>query len=174
MDEFKLGAADLGLVGWLAVVDEPPDDPGRTEDAGDEESRTPSVADCDPGNNGGRKDRADVRAGVEDSGCERTLALRKPFRRGLDGGGEVAGLAEAEEEARDAEAQCRTSEGMAHGGDAPYAHDDGVADARAEAVDHLPSENEADGVSELKGADDVAILRFCPADAVLQHRCENA
>src|SRR5580698_6743595 len=43
---------------------------------------------------------------------------------------------------------------MGHGGDAPDAHDDGVG--------------------ELEGADDVTVLRFGPADAVLKHGGEDA
>ena len=42
--------------------------------------------------------------------------------------------------------------------------DGGVADAGAELIDEASGENESDGISELKCADDVAVLRFRPTD----------
>ena len=45
--------------------------------------------------------------------------------------GEVSGFAEAEEEAGNAEAERGAGEGVGHGGEAPGAHDEGVAEAGA-------------------------------------------
>ena len=56
------------------------------------------------GTTSGREQRAHVGARVEDAGGERALLLREPLGHRLDGGGEVAGLAQAQQEPHEREA----------------------------------------------------------------------
>jgi hypothetical protein len=82
-----------------------------------------------------RDDRTDVGAGVEDARRERALASREPFGDRLDRGRKVAGLAEPERKARDAEAERGGRERVAHRCEAPHSNHECVADACANAVD---------------------------------------
>ena len=89
---------------------------------------------------------------------------------GLDGGGKISGLAEPEEDARDAELKGSVGQSMAHRREAPDTHDDDVADAGADLVDDTSGHEQADGVGDLEGVDDVAIVDFGETDALLQRR----
>ena len=99
-----------------------------------------------------------VGAGVEEAGGEGALFGGEPLGGGLDGGGEVAGLAEAEQDAGDAEADDGDDEGVAHGGQRPDADGEGVADLGAELVDDAAGDEEADAVGDLEADDDVAVV----------------
>src|SRR5580698_8717610 len=136
MDEIKLCAADFWVFRWLAIVGEPPDDPGHAEDAGGKKGGAPAETQRNPGDERRGENGSDISAGVEDAGCEGALALRKPFGSGFDRGWEITCFSETEEESCNAEAECGADERMAHGSQAPEAHNEGVADARAELVDH--------------------------------------
>ena len=82
----------------------------------------------------------------------------EPLGDGLDGGGEVAGFAEAEEDAGDAEAGDGGDQRVAHGGEGPDADGEGVAGLGAELVDDAAGEEEADAVGDLEADDDVAVV----------------
>ena len=100
-----------------------------------------------------RQDRPNVSAGVEDTGSQRTLSLRKPFGDGFDGCREIAGFSEAQTEARNAELKGAAGERVAHCGKTPDAHEDAIANARAEAVDV------SSGVERSPGLKDPAKIR---------------
>ena len=78
---------------------QPDDEPDDAEAAGEDEGALPAEVDGDPGNGERDEDGSDAGAAVEEAGGEGAFALGEPFGDGLDGGGEVAGFAEAEEEA---------------------------------------------------------------------------
>ena len=69
------------------------------------------------------------------------------------------------QEARDAEFEGGVGQRMAHRGEAPDAHDDDVADAGADLVDNAAGDQQADGIGELEGVHDVAVIDFGQADA---------
>ena len=98
----------------------------------------------------------------------------EPLGGGLDGGGEVAGFADTEAGAGDAELEDRVGERMAHRGEAPHGHDDHVADASADPVDKAAGHEQAQRVGHLKCVDDVAVVEFGHADACLERRLGDA
>src|SRR5690606_34095966 len=69
----------------------PEDKPYKSERTRDNESPFPSPYFSDKRHSKGRYYRAEVGAGIENTGCERALPLREPLGRGLDGSGEVTG-----------------------------------------------------------------------------------
>ena len=58
VDMPQFGAGERGVVAGLAIFSVPENDPRRTEEACDQESRVPAVVDGDPGNDDGRQNRA--------------------------------------------------------------------------------------------------------------------
>ena len=102
------GEVDLGLGGAAAepVVRErePENEPDEPHGAGADEGGVPSPAQGDGGDENGCDECRGVGAGVEEAGGEGAFLGGEPFGGGLDGGGEVAGFAETEEDAGDAEA----------------------------------------------------------------------
>src|SRR5204863_101250 len=66
-----------------------------------------------------RKDRAGVRAGIEDARGEGPLLFGEPLAHALDGAGKVGGLAEAEQRARGGKGRGGASERMADRREAP-------------------------------------------------------
>ncbi len=124
--------------------------------AGGEEGCAPSPVGGDEGDEGGGDEGGGVGAGVEEADGLGALLGGEPLGDGLDGGGEVAGFAEAEEDAGDAEAGDGGDERVAHGGERPDADGEGVAGLGAELVDHAAGEEEADAVGDLEEDEDVA------------------
>src|SRR6185503_22572 len=102
-----------------SVKSQPRDEPQKPERPGEEKCSAPTPPDRYDRNHERRDERADVRAGIEDSSCERALLFWKPFGAGLDRGGEIAGLTEAQEETRDAKTKYCTRERVAHRRNAP-------------------------------------------------------
>src|ERR1700733_8614713 len=168
VDVTEFGASERGMIGRFAVVLPPPKNPKRAEDAGGEEGGAPSEADRSPGHDERSENGSDICAGVEDARSQRALALRKPFGDGLNGGGKVAGLSNAEEESCDAKLKRAVGERVSHGGETPNAHDQDVADPRANLVHQAARDEQADGVGGLEGIHDIAVVEFCQADRVLE------
>ncbi len=133
-----------------------------------------SPCDDDDGDEEGGEDGADVRAGVEDSGRGGALFLWEPFGDGFDGGGEIAGLAETEAEACDAEAEGGAGERGAEACEGPECKGDGVTDAGADLVDEASHEDESEGVGEGEAGVDKAELVVAPADGFLEVAGEDA
>ena len=148
-----------------------PDEPDRTRD---QEGGRPAEADGDPGHDGRGDHGPDIGPGVEDARGQRPLPAGEPLGHGLDRRREVPGLAEPEGEAGDAEGQGAPGGRVGHGRDAPEADGQGVADPGPETVDEPAEGGEADGISDLEGGDDVAILDLAPADLLLQVRRQDA
>ncbi len=143
----------------LVVGEEQPDDaPDEPHGAGRDKGGVPSPAHGD----GGDKDRSDegggVGAGVEEAGGEGSFFRGEPLGSGLDGGGEVSGFAEAEEDAGDAEADYAADERVADGGASPDENGEGIAGLGAEPVDDATGEEEADAVGDLKADQDAAVI----------------
>jgi len=161
------------MVFGTVISRDPPDDPDCAEETCRQKGGAPTEFYGDPWDQSGRKYRADIRSGIENAGYERAFSLGEPFRGRLDGGGETARFAKPEKEASDSETERGRSEGVPHRSGAPEGHDDDVADAGAELIDEASGENESDGISELKCADDVAVLRFRPTDGVLERGREE-
>ena len=118
----------------------------------------PAIARGDGGDQDGRDEEAGVGAGVEEADGQGALFGGEPLGGGLDGGGEVAGLAEAEEDAGDAEADDAGDQRVADGGERPDDDGEGVAALGAELVDDAAGEQKADAVGDLEAADDVAVV----------------
>ena len=87
--------------------------------------------------------------------------------------GKLPGLADTEAKARNAEFKSGVGQRVAHGGKAPDAHDQDVADARADLVDHSAGHEQADGVGSLKGIHDIAVVDLRQADGVLERGLEQ-
>jgi hypothetical protein len=161
------------LAGWPVDAD-PRDEPHGTQHAGEEERCLPAPRDGDDGHCQRRENGADVRARIEDACRERALAPGKPLRNGLDGGGKIPGLTQAEEKARDGETQHAARERMTHRRDAPHADRERIADARAELVDDRSCAQQADRIRRLKRGDDGAVLDLVPAELPPEIRREHA
>src|SRR5258706_8601383 len=140
-DQFQLRGGNLLPPFGNLVQPEPERQPDQPRDAGEDEGPSPAEGVGDDGNGGGSDDGADVRTGVEDGRGEGALAFREPERHGLDGGGEVATLADAERHAGGEESAYRADQRVRHGGQTPGEDRDRVADLRAVAVDE-PAEGE--------------------------------
>ena len=150
-------------------IEHPPDpEPEEADRPRHDERPLPAPGEGDEGNDRGRDHRADVGPGVEDAGGERPLFLREPLRHRLDGGREVGGLAEAQGEAGDPEAQGRARRGVEHGGDAPEGDREGEAEAGAHPVEQAARHQQPEGVGGLEGGHDIAVLDLAPADAALE------
>ena len=140
-----------------------------------------------------RDQRADVRAGVEDAGGERALALREPLGHDLDRRREIAGLAQAERKPRGDESGDRSAVGEAdqprgarprrpehaglgvrHRREAPDDDDQREAEARAEPIHQPAGDQQPDGIGELEREHDVGVVDLGPAELRLQRRLEDA
>src|SRR6266404_7529064 len=91
-----------------AIGREPEREPDETQTPCNDERPLPAVVDGDKRHGQRRDDGADVRATVKDAGRERALPLWKPFGDRLNAGWEVTCFAQAQSEARRAEAKART------------------------------------------------------------------
>jgi hypothetical protein len=162
------------MAGRTLVGGPPDDEPDHAEAAGEDEGPLPAEMGGDPGHREGNEDGSDAGAAVEEAGGEGAFAFGEPFRDGLDGGGEVAGFAKAEEEAGDAEGERRAGEGVADGREAPQADGEGVAETNADGVNDAADSEQPHGIGGLEGNDDVAVLKLGPADLGLEQWGEEA
>src|SRR2546428_13359409 len=105
---------------------------------------------CDPGNRERSDDRANIRAGVKNSRCQRALLFWKPLGGSFDRSGKIAGLADAESCARDAKAESRSSQRMSHRGQTPDRQRRLVADLCPEAIDQATCEQKSKRASRIE------------------------
>ena len=122
----------------------------------------------------GRDDDADVRAGVEDAGCERAFLLWKPLGDRLDRARKIAGLAEAEREPREAEAGDGADDRVAHARQAPDDDRERVGESGADPVEDAAGQQQAEAVREAEPRDDVAVVHLAPAELAAERRRENS
>src|SRR5260370_23360348 len=162
--KFALGAVRMLL--RCTVEQQPKNQPGKAESAGQEESPAPAQMDSDPGHNQRRDNCADVRAGVENSRRQCTLFLWEPFRNALDARRENSRFAEPQGRAGNHKATQRICHCMSHGGKAPENHGDGVTYTRAQAVNQAAHKNHAYRVSRLKGEHQMPKANIIPAKLV--------
>src|SRR5262249_36623149 len=97
-----------------------------------------------------RNERADVCAGVKDSGSQCPLFLRKPFGDRFDRRRKVSCLAKTEKEARDAKAKHAARERVAHRRYAPEDYCQRESLARADAIHQSTDTEQADRVRSLE------------------------
>ena len=153
---------DLGLSGSAAKLvvgeDEPEDEPDESHGAGADEGGVPAEAHGNGCDENGSDEGGGVGAGVEETGGEGAFVGGEPLGDGFDGGGEVAGFAEAKQDAGDAEASDTGDEGGADRSASPNEDGDGVAGFGAELVDDAAGEEEADAVGDLERDEDAAVV----------------
>src|SRR5262249_7919131 len=150
------------------VVLPPPQNPKRTEDAGGKKSCSPSELDGYPRNKERGENGADVCAGVEDACSQRALTLREPFSDCLDGSWKVPGFSDTEEKPREPELKRGIGERVPHSRETPHAHNEDVADARADFVNQTSGDQQADCIRGLECVDNVTVVDFSKADRVLK------
>ena len=138
--------------------EEPDDGPDESHGAGADEGGVPSPASGDGGDEHGRDEGGGVGAGVEEACGQGALFGGEPLGRGFDGGGEVAGFAEAEEDAGDAEADDAGDERVADGGASPDEDGEGIAGLGTEFVDDSAGEEEANTIGDLEADKDPAVV----------------
>src|SRR5258708_21536508 len=108
-----------GMVLGPAVIPKPPQNPEHTEDSSSQKSCVPTVAQRHPWHDGGGKDRANIRPGVEDARSQRPFALREPFGNSLDRGGESAGFVQAREQTPNPQIPHQARQSVAPNGETP-------------------------------------------------------
>ena len=118
----------------------------------------PSPAQSDGCDQNRGNESGGVGAGVKDANGFGTLVGGEPLGCGFDGGGEVAGLAEAEEGAADHEADDARDQRGADGGASPDEDGESITLLGAQLVDNASREEEADAVCDLKGDEDAAVV----------------
>ena len=101
---------------------------------------------------------AHIRARVEESGCERPLALGKPLCHRLDAGGKVGGLAQTEQKHGQRKTGDRKRRARQHGCDAPQSDGDRERLARAQLVGQTTRDQHRDAVSQLERDCDDPVL----------------
>src|SRR5512133_470517 len=102
------------MFAWPAVASKPPNHPKHADGARRNECHVPAIANGHPRNDERSENGPDIGSGVEESGGEGPLFLRKPFGDGFDGGGEVSGFSKPEQEACHSEAHSRTRQSVPH------------------------------------------------------------
>ena len=150
--------------------------PGR---AGEDEGHLPAplVAEMDhaPGNEERGDHRAEVRAAVEDGRGQGALALREPLGDGLDRGGEVAGLADAEGAADgDVRRQQPPGEGIERSRRWTRDERNGQAQLGADPVDEPSGRNSDAGIDRGKRGGQIRIIAIRPAEASLEEALISA
>src|ERR1041385_68046 len=117
-----------------SIERQPRRQPQKTERARKDEGRAPapSVGDC--AHDERRDERANVCAGVKDSGRECTFFLRKPLGHSLDRRRKISGFAEAQKKASNAETKHTARERVAHRRNAPEDDRERKALARSDAI----------------------------------------
>ena len=144
----------LCLAGGV-VEPEPEDQPKKTRGAGENEGHLPSllVAEMDqaPGNEEGGDHGAKIRAAVEDAGGQGPFPLGEPLGHGLDGGGEIAGFADAEGAAHHNVHHHQPSDkGVEHAEHGPDDERKGQAELGADSIDDPAGQNGHAGVNAVK------------------------
>ena len=163
MDVRQLRRSDSRVMFRPPVHDCPGDHPGKSQRTRHQKANLPAIAQGKPGNHEGGDQRADVGAGIEDSGGKGALFLGKPFRDGLDGSRKVAGLSQSEADASRNKSRDRAHPRVRHGGDAPEDDRERKSTAAFQPVDHATHKDEADPIGQLKPEDDVAVIDLVPA-----------
>ncbi len=174
LDVLELRAGQAGMIFRLFVDGQPKRQPNESNAAGDDEGPLPTQVRDDPGNQERRGKRAHVRSGVKDSSGEGTLLFRKPFRYGLDAGGENSGFPKPQRRASHHETGQAAGRGMSHRRQAPKSHGQGISQARANAVNQAAHHHHAEGVGDLKRGNQVGVIVLVPVQIGLQGGLEQA
>src|SRR5690606_1423865 len=136
--------------------------PYKSERTRDNESPFPSPYFSDKRHSKGRYYRAEVGAGIENTVCERALPLREPLGRGLDGSGEVTGLADPQQRPCCGKAYCTPGKSREHRRETPHRQGYGIADLGSDLVDEPARTQHADRVGQLKGHHNIGVVGFRP------------
>ena len=163
----------LGLSGTAAQAvvweDEPDDAPENAHGSGADKGSVPAETGGDGGDENWSDKEGGAGAGVEYPVGQCTLFRGEPLSGGLDGGGEVAALAEAEEDSGDAEADHAGDDGVAEGGACPDGDGASVTHLGAQLVDDASGEEKADAVGDHEAFDDVGIVEVIGDLELRQH-----
>src|SRR6185369_1429601 len=156
-------------------IESPPrDEPEKTNRTGNDKRRAPTPFVSNPGHDERCDERADVCAGVENTGGQRTFFFRKPLRHRFDRSGEISRFTEAKKEASDAKPEHGMGQRMAHRRDAPEDYRERESFACADAIDYASDTQEPNRISALKRKDDPAITNFTPTNFVVNGCLENS
>ena len=156
------------------VHGEPEGEPEQPGDADEGERALPSEVENQVGHDGRGEDCAHGGAAVEESGGEGAFLFGEPLGDDFDAAGPVAGLADAEQKAEDAEAEGAARESVQGRGDAPPGDAEAVAEARAQTVDHGAGEPVHDGVGEEEGGDHARVVLVGHVELFAQDRGGDA
>jgi len=157
------------------VEPEPENQPEKTGGTGEDEGHFPAllIAEMDeaPRHEQRADHRATICAAVENAGGERAFALGKPFGDGLDGGGKISGLADAEQAAHDhVHPRQAADEGI---GDSKHRPDDerqGEAELGADLVNDPAGENGHARVKRREGGGQIRKIGVAPAEPARRRR----
>ncbi len=174
------------MVFGFSVNGQPGDDPQEIDDGRDDKRTSPTHRGAGNGDRGelchdegktpGHENPADVGTGIKQTGGQGTLAFGEPFGGRLDGGGEIAALTQAEQDAADEEAGDGTAEDvpdlgrkrMRHRRQAPEGTGKDESPAQAHHV-HQPAHDEhADRVGGAEGHLHVPVILFGPTKGLSQ------
>lgn len=158
-DGSEVGLRLGGAAAKPVVREEEPDDgPDESHGAGADEGGVPSPAEGDCGDEHRRDEGGGVGARVEEACGQGAFFGGEPLGCGFDGSWEVAGLAESEKDAGDAEAHDAGDERVADGGASPDENGEGIAGLGAEFVDDPAGEEESNTVGDLEADEDTAVV----------------
>src|SRR5262245_40468565 len=134
----------------LMIQGQPKGNPNKAEKAGQYEGPLPAVPQCYQRDCKSSYNHTDVGARIKDTRGSGSLLFWKPFCGGLDSGGKIATLSEAEREPRDAEAQNRSGQRVTHCCDTPEDYGQSITDPGAQFVHQAAGDDESPRVCELK------------------------
>ena len=172
--EFRRVRIVVILRGRLCFGEEPKHQNNQATAGGEQKAGAPTVLRREVDEHDGADHGGDIRAGVEDAGCEGAVFLGEPFGNTLDGGGEVTRLSQTEKGPADAEAERAANQTVRGRRKTPPEDCAGVTEARADLVDQLAGEQKADCVSKLKGGADLAVEDVVDRDLFADFGQEDA
>src|SRR5208282_138147 len=173
-DVLQLRLREARVLVWLAIQQQPEYEPDETQRAHNHKGPAPAPMDGDPGHDQGSNHRAEIRTGVENSRRQRALFFWKPLCYALDAGRKNCGFAETQCRSGKDETGQGTTQGVAHRGQTPENHGQGVAEASADAIDQPAHEQNANRVSRLERKHEIAVIDFIPAQIMLQSGLQDS
>ena len=173
LNVLELGGAQAPRALGQLVQREPENQPQEPGTAGRDERRAPAPGVGQPRDDRGRQDRTHVRPRVEHGGGQGAFPAREPMGDRFDGGRKVSSLTEPERDACREKAADTTHQCVAHRRQAPRRDRQGVARARAEAVDERAEAEQSHRVGGLKGRIDLPELLVAPAQLGIENRLEQ-
>src|SRR3954467_15316262 len=119
---------------WAAVEQEPHQKPSCAEESRKEEGPPPPKMGSHPRNGEWSDNGANIRAGIEDTGCQRSLLFGKPLGDSLYRGREVSGFSEPQQATSERESDDGVGKRMSHCRQTPDGNRHGIANSRSYSV----------------------------------------